>query len=76
MLNAKFAQFRGTRDAGAVGEWKRRASLFEHGNHDRHTLLFLDTKAIHHVSKSAVTMTSVVMQEVFHIKTIPSKDYI
>src|ERR1700693_1791422 len=46
MLNAKFTQFRGTRDAESVGKGKRRASLFEHGNHDRHTLLFPDTKTI------------------------------
>jgi hypothetical protein len=46
MLNAKFAQFRRTRDAGTVGERKRRASLFEHGNHNRHTLLFLNSKTV------------------------------
>jgi hypothetical protein len=43
MLNAQLAQFCGTRYAGAVGEWKRWASLFKHGDYDSHALLFLDT---------------------------------
>ena len=75
MLNAKFAQLRGTRDAGAVGEWKGRASLFEHDNHDRHTLRFLDIQAIRPGLKLRGDDDLGGTKDVFHIKTIPSKDY-